>query len=101
MMLMLFVVHCTWVTSNAYSSPSIVLASYSGDGYEFNLVINLFYYLINFYKFSDRESFWMTFVRLTIGCPKTLKTTHVSCRGGTTGALNSSNVEKNPHFILI
>lgn len=32
MMLMLFVVHCTWVTSNAYSSPSIVLASYSGDG---------------------------------------------------------------------
>lgn len=32
MMLMLFVVHCTWVTSNAYSSPSIVLASYSNDG---------------------------------------------------------------------
>jgi len=31
-MLMLFVLHCTWVTSNAYSSPSIVLASYSGDG---------------------------------------------------------------------
>ncbi|KAI1280466.1 Dolichyl-diphosphooligosaccharide--protein glycosyltransferase subunit STT3B [Halotydeus destructor] len=32
MMLMMFVVHCTWVTSNAYSSPSIVLASYSNDG---------------------------------------------------------------------
>ena len=32
MLLMLFVVHCTWVTSNAYSSPSIVLASYSNDG---------------------------------------------------------------------
>ena len=32
MLLMLFVVHCTWVTSNAYSSPSIVLASYSHDG---------------------------------------------------------------------
>lgn len=32
MLLMLFVVHCTWVTGNAYSSPSIVLASYSGDG---------------------------------------------------------------------
>ncbi|KAH9416653.1 Dolichyl-diphosphooligosaccharide--protein glycosyltransferase subunit stt3b [Dermatophagoides pteronyssinus] len=32
MLLMLFVVHCTWVTSNAYSSPSIVLASYGGDG---------------------------------------------------------------------
>lgn len=26
MMLMMFAVHCTWVTSNAYSSPSIVLA---------------------------------------------------------------------------
>ena len=32
MILMLFAIHCTWVTSNAYSSPSIVLASYSGDG---------------------------------------------------------------------
>ena len=32
MMLMLFCVHCTWVTSNAYSSPSIVLASYGQDG---------------------------------------------------------------------
>lgn len=32
MMLMMFAVHCTWVTSNAYSSPSIVLASYSDDG---------------------------------------------------------------------
>ncbi|XP_054708853.1 dolichyl-diphosphooligosaccharide--protein glycosyltransferase subunit STT3B-like [Uloborus diversus] len=32
MTLMLFAVHCTWVTSNAYSSPSIVLASYSSDG---------------------------------------------------------------------
>ena len=32
MMLMLFSVHCTWVTSNAYSSPSIVLASYGNDG---------------------------------------------------------------------
>merc|ERR550532_2302671 len=32
MILMLFAVHCTWVTSNAYSSPSIVLASYGQDG---------------------------------------------------------------------
>ncbi|XP_042898648.1 dolichyl-diphosphooligosaccharide--protein glycosyltransferase subunit STT3B [Parasteatoda tepidariorum] len=32
MILMMFAVHCTWVTSNAYSSPSIVLASYSADG---------------------------------------------------------------------
>lgn len=32
LLLMLFAVHCTWVTSNAYSSPSVVLASYSADG---------------------------------------------------------------------
>ncbi|XP_060869688.1 dolichyl-diphosphooligosaccharide--protein glycosyltransferase subunit STT3B [Metopolophium dirhodum] len=32
LVLMMFVVHCTWVTSNAYSSPSIVLASFSNDG---------------------------------------------------------------------
>eukprot|EP00112_Aurelia_sp_Birch-Aquarium-sp1_P014238 Seg306.8 transcript_id=Seg306.8/GoldUCD/mRNA.D3Y31 product="Dolichyl-diphosphooligosaccharide-protein glycosyltransferase subunit STT3B" protein_id=Seg306.8/GoldUCD/D3Y31 len=32
MMLMLFAIHCTWVTSNAYSSPSIVLASTNYDG---------------------------------------------------------------------
>uniref|UniRef100_A0A061QHW1 dolichyl-diphosphooligosaccharide--protein glycotransferase n=1 Tax=Cupiennius salei TaxID=6928 RepID=A0A061QHW1_CUPSA len=32
MILMMFAVHCTWVTGNAYSSPSIVLASYSSDG---------------------------------------------------------------------
>lgn len=36
MMLMMFAVHCTWVTSNAYSSPSIVLASYGQDGLVFN-----------------------------------------------------------------
>lgn len=33
MLLMMFAVHCTWVTSNAYSSPSIVLASYTNEGY--------------------------------------------------------------------
>jgi len=32
MLLMLLAVHCTWVTSNAYSSPSIVLASYGQGG---------------------------------------------------------------------
>ena len=32
LLLMLFAVHCTWVTSNAYSSPSVVLASYNSDG---------------------------------------------------------------------
>lgn len=30
--LIIFVWHCTWVTSNAYSSPSIVLASRNPDG---------------------------------------------------------------------
>jgi dolichyl-diphosphooligosaccharide--protein glycosyltransferase len=30
--LLLFVLHCTWVTSNAYSSPSVVLASKMPDG---------------------------------------------------------------------
>lgn len=33
MLLVLFAVHCTWVTSNAYSSPSIVLATYSASGH--------------------------------------------------------------------
>jgi len=31
-MLAFFVFHCTWVTSNAYSSPSVVLASTNSDG---------------------------------------------------------------------
>lgn len=30
--LILFVMHCTWVTSNAYSSPSVVLSSRMPDG---------------------------------------------------------------------
>ena len=30
--LLLYVLHCTWVTSNAYSSPSVVLASRLPDG---------------------------------------------------------------------
>ncbi|KAF3769251.1 family 66 glycoside hydrolase [Cryphonectria parasitica EP155] len=30
--LVMFVMHCTWVTSNAYSSPSVVLASRMPDG---------------------------------------------------------------------
>jgi dolichyl-diphosphooligosaccharide--protein glycosyltransferase len=32
MMLLFFVAHCTWVTSSAYSSPSVVLASTNPDG---------------------------------------------------------------------
>ena len=31
-LLAMFAVHCTWVTSNAYSSPSVVLASSNSDG---------------------------------------------------------------------
>ncbi|KAG8221084.1 glycosyltransferase family 66 protein [Butyriboletus roseoflavus] len=31
-LLLFFVVHCTWVTSHAYSSPSVVLASSNPDG---------------------------------------------------------------------
>jgi len=31
-LLLFFVVHCTWVTAHAYSSPSVVLASTSPDG---------------------------------------------------------------------
>jgi dolichyl-diphosphooligosaccharide--protein glycosyltransferase len=34
-MLLVFGWHCTWVTSNAYSSPSVVLASYKPDGSRF------------------------------------------------------------------
>ncbi|CAL8103791.1 unnamed protein product [Calicophoron daubneyi] len=36
-MLYLFISHCVWVSSYAYSSPSIVLASYSQDGSRFIL----------------------------------------------------------------
>ena len=32
MLLLLFACHATWVTSNAYSSPSIVLATNNQDG---------------------------------------------------------------------
>ena len=28
----LYVVHCNWVTSNAYSSPSVILQARNGDG---------------------------------------------------------------------
>lgn len=31
-LLLFFVVHCTWATSNAYSSPSVVLSSTGSDG---------------------------------------------------------------------
>lgn len=32
MFMVLFAIHCTWVTSNAYSSPSVVLATTNPDG---------------------------------------------------------------------
>lgn len=38
--------HCTWVTSEAYSSPSIVLAARQQDGLSHNL--KLFICLISF-----------------------------------------------------
>ena len=31
-LLVIFVLHCTWVTSNAYSSPSVVLSTRNQDG---------------------------------------------------------------------
>lgn len=43
--LMTYVFHCTWVTSEAYSSPSIVLSARGGDGSK--------------YIFDDfREAYW-------------------------------------------
>ncbi len=53
--LLMFVVHCTYVTSNAYSHPSIVLQSQTNDGY---LMIKsiLYFYLLqrsnNYGRFS-------------------------------------------------
>lgn len=38
MILMMFAVHCTWVTSNAYSSPSIVLAFHNNQDGSRNLL---------------------------------------------------------------
>jgi len=32
LLLMFYILHCTWVTAEAYSSPSIVLAAKGGDG---------------------------------------------------------------------
>jgi len=31
--LLMYVAHCTYVTSNAYSHPSVVLQSHTSDGY--------------------------------------------------------------------
>ncbi|KAL5284863.1 STT3B family protein [Megaselia abdita] len=38
LMLMMFAVHCTWVTSNAYSSPSIVLAFHNSHDNSRNIL---------------------------------------------------------------
>ena len=46
MILMLYAVHCTWVTSNAYSSPSVVLASTNYDG------------LVSYHRFSIFPMLW-------------------------------------------
>lgn len=37
LLLLMFVVHCTYVTSNAYSHPSVVLQSHTAGGYAFGL----------------------------------------------------------------
>lgn len=36
--LLMYVAHCTYVTSNAYSHPSVVLQSHTNDGYSKNIV---------------------------------------------------------------
>lgn len=101
MLLMMFAVHCTWVTSNAYSSPSIVLAFYNGnDGLEsFSL-----YYLQpkkktttktknnqkQFASFvvvsnTELETFWMISVKHTTGYHKIRPMMHGLCHGGIMG----------------
>ena len=59
--LLLFVMHCTWVTSNAYSSPSVVLASKLPDGSQ---------HIIDDYR------------EATTGFDKTHRTGQRSCHGG-------------------
>jgi hypothetical protein len=59
--LLMFAVHCTWVTSNAYSSPSIVLASYRDDG----CVACVDIYDI---RCAVRVKYLTIFVKHTIGC---------------------------------
>jgi dolichyl-diphosphooligosaccharide---protein glycosyltransferase len=54
--LMTYVFHCTWVTSEAYSSPSIVLSARSGDGSK--------------YIFDDfREAYWWLRYNTDEVCP--------------------------------
>ena len=56
MFLVLFAVHCTWVTSNAYSSPSVVLASTNQDGYVGYIVTSVSCSLLNeFILFRSRN----------------------------------------------
>jgi len=47
-LLMLFAVHCTWVTANAYSSPSIVLAFYTNDGLVSIFIYCIYYFIYEF-----------------------------------------------------
>ena len=79
-----FVLHCTWVTSNAYSSPSVVLASTNRDGSQY--IIDDFreaYYWLRQNTPKDTK------VRKTKGYLHfgwlLLMAIGRSCRGGTTG----------------
>jgi hypothetical protein len=75
--LLMFAVHCTWVTSNAYSSPSIVLASYRDDGFDAACThTNV--------PLAVRVRYWTTSARPTIGFNATPSRTRALCRGGIT-----------------
>lgn len=86
--LLLFAVHCTWVTSNAYSSPSVVLATYDQSGryappltiVHFRLTAVVREKLPILFFLKDKS--WTIFVRPTSGCGKTLMTTPELCLGG-------------------
>lgn len=91
LLLLMFTVHCTWVTSNAYSSPSVVLASYNHDGYHhthLNTHTHTHAHLLIHPPCvfpSARATSWMISERRTIGCGSTPPNTHASWAGGIMG----------------
>ncbi|TMW45423.1 hypothetical protein DOY81_009497 [Sarcophaga bullata] len=61
MILMMFAVHCTWVTSNAYSSPSIVLAFHNSQDGSRNILDDFreaYYWLSQNTKDDSRIMSW-------------------------------------------
>ncbi|XP_037809042.1 dolichyl-diphosphooligosaccharide--protein glycosyltransferase subunit STT3B [Lucilia sericata] len=61
MILMMFAVHCTWVTSNAYSSPSIVLAFHNSQDGSRNILDDFreaYYWLSQNTKEDSRIMSW-------------------------------------------